>query len=172
MILMDLMMPGIDGFELCRKVLDLKLPRPVPCVAISAMSGDEVEEKCREVGFRQLLNKPVSLDMLLNSLHAHAGVEWTYGVLHPSPQEDGKGLTLNDPAKVVPPPAEEIEELIKLARRGVVRAIESRAEQLANNDPQYTAFARRVLIYTNEFKIKELSEWLHSFSPEHANGTN
>lgn len=170
LILMDLMMPGMDGFELCKKVRELKLARTIPCVAISAMSGDEVEKRCRDAGFLQLLNKPVNLDMLLGALQSHAGVEWTYGVLQPSPEEKGKQLVLEEPAEIVPPPPKELTEFINLARRGVVRAIENRAEQLAINSPEHAAFAKRVTIYTGGFRIKELTEWLGSFSPEFANG--
>jgi hypothetical protein len=139
-------------------------------VAISAMSGDEVEQKCRDAGFRQLLNKPVNLDMLLGALRSHAGVEWTYGVLQPSPEEEGNPLSLKKSVEIVPPPPKELAEFVNLARRGVVRAIETRAEQLANNSPEHTAFAKRVTIYTSGFKLKELTEWLGSFSPELANG--
>lgn len=170
LILMDLMMPGMDGFELCKKVGEMKLARQIPCVAISAMSGDEVEERCRNAGFVQLLNKPVNLDMLLNALQRHAGVEWTYGVLQPSPEEEGKQLALGDSAPIVPPPQKELAEFINLARRGVVRAIENRAEQLAQDSPQYAAFAKRVTIFTSAFKIKELTEWLGSLTRELANG--
>ena len=169
-VLLDLMMPGTDGFTLCRQILELDILRMPVLIAVSALAGEEVMARCRQAGFADLLNKPVHLDALVESLRAYAGVEWTYGVIHPAPlAAAAEDLALNEP--IIPPPAEEVSAFLDLARRGVVRNIETRAEQLAHAHPEYTPFARRVARYARDFKLKELGEWLASLSSPHVHGS-
>lgn len=162
-ILMDLMMPGIDGFVLCQQVAELEILPPPAVIAVSAMAGEDVLDRCRKAGFADLLHKPVHLDQLVEALRAHAGIEWTYGVLQPAPAapEDAPGTE-----PIVAPPIDELTAFLDLARRGVVRNIETRAELLARTHPEYTPFARRVARYAREFKMKELGEWLASLYPQ------
>lgn len=167
-VLLDLMMPAVDGFELCRQIAVLDLVPAPACLAVSALSGDEVEERCRQAGFRQLLHKPVDFELLLDGLHTHAGIEWTYGVIQPPP--DGRASEPPPPA-IVPPPAAEVAAFLDLARRGFVRNIESRAEQLARTQTEFAPFARRVTGYVHDFKLKELAEWLASLNPENDHGS-
>jgi signal transduction histidine kinase/CheY-like chemotaxis protein len=168
-ILLDLMMPGVDGFELCQHIAQLGLNPPIPCIAVSAMSGVEVKERCAKTGFRELLNKPVNLDLLLETLGTHAGIEWTYGVLQPPPPPETPPGAGDEEIKA--PPLEELTAFVDLARRGYVRSLETRAEKLAEQNPAYAGFARRVARLSKEFKVKELTEWLSSLSPEHAHGS-
>lgn len=161
-ILSDLMMPEMDGFEFCERLRHLGLTPAIPCIAISAASNDEVREKCLRTGFCELLGKPVHLDMLLNTLQQHAGIEWTYGIIEPAPNNQEK-----IPFKskiIVPPTPQELATLIEFARRGVVQSIEVQAEKLAANSPEHAPFAHRVLDFTHDFKIKELAEWLSSLT--------
>ncbi|MBE2215159.1 MAG: response regulator [Opitutaceae bacterium] len=167
-VLMDLMMPGTDGFTLCAEILEMDVLRLPVLIAVSAMAGEDVLQRCRKAGFADLLNKPVHLDAIVNALRVHAGIEWTYGVLQPPPiaAEDSTPLE-----QIVAPPAEEVSAFLDLARRGVVRNIETRAEQLAHAHPEYSSFARRVARYARDFKLKELGEWLSSLSTSQAHGS-
>jgi len=164
-ILSDLMMPEMDGFEFCERFRELSLTPTIPCIAISAASSDEVREKCLKVGFCELLGKPIHLDMLLNTLQQHAGIEWSYGVIEPAPSDQEKiPLTTKE---IIPPSPQELAALIKFARRGVVQSIEAQAEKLAAKSPDHASFAHRVLEYTQDFKIKELAEWLTNLTVQH-----
>jgi CheY-like chemotaxis protein len=169
-ILMDLMMPGIDGFTLCGQVAALDIvPRPV-CLAVSALSGEEVHARCREVGFNELLHKPVNFDLLLEALHTHAAIEWTYGVIQPAPPPGHGDAAPKPPEQIVPPSADEIAALLDLARRGFVRNIETRAGALAQEHPECAAFSRRVMAFVSDFKLKELADWLSSLTHQPIHG--
>jgi PAS domain S-box-containing protein len=59
LVLMDLQMPGIDGFETARRLRSETPAKTVPIIAISAHAGAREEARCRECGIDRLLSKPV-----------------------------------------------------------------------------------------------------------------
>ena len=46
LILMDIMMPGIDGFETCQKLKENKTTREIPIIFISAKKGSLIIISC------------------------------------------------------------------------------------------------------------------------------
>jgi len=71
LILMDCMMPGLDGYETVRRIrrLEAELARP-PCaiVALTANAGAEDPRLCLDAGMDDFLAKPLSLDDLGRAL--------------------------------------------------------------------------------------------------------
>ncbi|HKX38881.1 MAG TPA: response regulator, partial [Burkholderiales bacterium] len=68
LVLMDVMMPGLDGFDTMRIVRQLEGYKSLPIIAVTAkaMMGDR--EKCIEAGANDYLAKPVNVDVLLATL--------------------------------------------------------------------------------------------------------
>ncbi len=68
LVLMDVMMPGLDGLDTIRIVRQLERYRTLPIVAVTAkaMIGDR--EKCMEAGANDYISKPVNIDVLLTTL--------------------------------------------------------------------------------------------------------
>lgn len=59
LILLDIMMPGIDGYEVCKRLKSSELTLNIPVIFISAMSGSEDNYKGLEFGAADYLKKPV-----------------------------------------------------------------------------------------------------------------
>jgi signal transduction histidine kinase/ActR/RegA family two-component response regulator/HAMP domain-containing protein len=68
LVLMDVMMPGLDGLDTMRIVRGLEGYGSLPIIAVTAkaMLGDR--EKCLEAGANDYLAKPVNVDVLLATL--------------------------------------------------------------------------------------------------------
>jgi sigma-B regulation protein RsbU (phosphoserine phosphatase) len=61
LVLLDIMMPGIDGYEVCRRLRAAPVTREIPIIFLSAL--EEVEHKARgfEVGGNDYLVKPFEI---------------------------------------------------------------------------------------------------------------
>ncbi len=68
LILMDVMMPGLDGLDTMRIIRQLDAYREIPIIAVTAkaMMGDR--DKCLAAGATDYVAKPVNIDELLATL--------------------------------------------------------------------------------------------------------
>lgn len=61
LIILDIMMPGLDGIETCRRIRADPATVDVPVLMFSALSGDQDVERARLAGANHLITKPFNL---------------------------------------------------------------------------------------------------------------
>jgi CheY-like chemotaxis protein len=67
-ILLDLMMPGFSGFELCQSLHSLSYTSRIPIFVITGEAGTKYKEHCESLGAKGYFHKPVDFTALKASL--------------------------------------------------------------------------------------------------------
>ena len=65
LILLDVMMPGMDGYEVCRRLKDNPATRDIPIIFLTAKTEEVDEEKGFDVGAVDYIHKPFSGPIVL-----------------------------------------------------------------------------------------------------------
>lgn len=74
LILMDISIPGIDGWEATRRLKAQESTRDIPIIALTAHALEEDREKAREVGCDGYLAKPVEPRRVVEEVQRFLGV--------------------------------------------------------------------------------------------------
>jgi CheY-like chemotaxis protein len=59
LVLLDLMMPGMDGFEVMRQMKCMQAARDIPVVLVTALENSGVRARLANAGAVEVINKPV-----------------------------------------------------------------------------------------------------------------
>ncbi|MEO5362386.1 MAG: hybrid sensor histidine kinase/response regulator [Magnetococcus sp. DMHC-8] len=71
LILLDIVMPEIDGFEVCRRLKEEQETLDIPVIFITAMSGEEDEVRGFAVGAVDYISKPFKASVVLARVRTH-----------------------------------------------------------------------------------------------------
>ncbi|MBN2295699.1 MAG: response regulator, partial [Pirellulales bacterium] len=67
-VILDLRMPGMDGYEVCRMIKAQDSTRHAEVIAITAFPSPESEQRIIDCGARVCLAKPLDLDLLVKEI--------------------------------------------------------------------------------------------------------
>lgn len=67
-VILDLRMPGMDGYEVCRMIKAQESTRHAEVIAMTAFPSPESEQRILDCGARVCLSKPLDLDVLLKEV--------------------------------------------------------------------------------------------------------
>lgn len=70
-ILLDIMMPGMDGYQVCRHLKEDPVTMHIPVIFVTAMSEVEDEARGFDVGAVDYIQKPVSGPVVLRRVQTH-----------------------------------------------------------------------------------------------------
>ena len=67
-VILDLRMAGMDGFEVCRRIKAKKETKDIAVIAMTAFPSPETEDQIMECGARKYMAKPLDIEALLEEI--------------------------------------------------------------------------------------------------------
>ncbi|MDR2892183.1 MAG: two-component system response regulator [Deltaproteobacteria bacterium] len=75
LILLDIMMPGMDGYTVCRELKANPTTRDVPVIFLTARTQEDDEARGFELGAVDYITKPISPPILMARVHTHIALQ-------------------------------------------------------------------------------------------------
>jgi hypothetical protein len=110
-------------------------------------------------GCDAFLPKPIAWPRLAPLLERYLELDWVYA---------DEAEVAQVPAALIPPSQEELAALGELVAIGDILALQERAAQLEQRDPQWRAFARELARLAGQFELERLRALLNEYLPTEA----
>lgn len=91
-VLLDVMMPGIDGFEACRQLKEREQTRHIPVIFMTAVTGTIDKVKGFELGAVDYITKPIQPKEVLARIHTHLKIQQLQAELEQKNRELSESL--------------------------------------------------------------------------------
>ncbi|WP_445250455.1 PAS domain S-box protein [Microcoleus sp. OTE_8_concoct_300] len=157
LIVTDLLMPEVDGFELIKRVRESENFKDLIIIVSSASVFETDQYRSLEAGANTFIAKPVQATELLQKLQQYLELEWVYEA-NEAPLAIG-----SDTNELISPPATSMEILYELAMKGNFREIVQQAVLLEQLDPKYIPFAKRLHQMAKDFQDEEILTFIQSY---------
>ena len=73
--ILDVMLPDMDGFAICRALREHELTANIPIIFISAVGTEKAHDNAMEAGATDYLVKPISLDQLRDLIEQYVTLD-------------------------------------------------------------------------------------------------
>ncbi|QCP53552.1 response regulator [Trinickia violacea] len=166
LVLMDVVMPCMDGIEATRRLRDMPQFRDLAIIAVSAGASGSDAAKSLAAGADAFLTKPIDLSGLLSHIARLLNIEWS------DETADAQAVEMDSAAApaadlftgtLIAPPPDEIEALHHLARLGDMRAILQHAARLSELDERYRPFADHLCQLAKDYRSKAILSFVKRY---------
>ena len=156
-ILMDMVMPMMDGFECSRQIRQDPKIKDTVIIAVSASVFAHHQQACLDAGCNAFLPKPVETYQLLEWLATYLPLELIY-------QESA---TLNESNEIEFPPkgpkAEQANTLWGFILKGDIKGVMEYANELEQLDAELQPFAKYVCQLAESFQEQKLEKFMKQY---------
>jgi predicted ATPase/signal transduction histidine kinase/FixJ family two-component response regulator/tRNA A-37 threonylcarbamoyl transferase component Bud32 len=177
LVLVDLVMPLMDGFEMSRRLRQIPELKNVVVLAISASVVELNQRISQESCCDDFLPKPVQESALLEKLQSYLHLEWIYEQEDQEIKEMGtrKADFLSSRSGAQPvfplpissiPPAPELDTLLDLALMGDLKAVVEQTDRLQQLNPQWHLFTAHLQQLAKSFKGKQVIEFIKQYQAQ------
>ena len=94
LVLLDIMMPGVDGYEVCRRLKESAVTRKIPVIFVTAKGEIEDEAQGFELGAVDYITKPVSPPIVKARVKTHLALYDQNRILDEKVKQRTKELAL------------------------------------------------------------------------------
>jgi CheY-like chemotaxis protein len=159
LILMDLVMPVMDGFEAIRHIRKSLTLKHIKIIAVSASSSVASREICAKAACNDFIPKPVQAQELFEKLQTHLGLEWIYE----GRAESTTPEFAEKEGKCVAPPPSDLEILYNLADFGNFHELRKQLDAIKQTDPRYKPFVEKIHAWAKVFAGDEICEFIEHY---------
>ncbi|WP_207687977.1 ATP-binding protein [Desulfonema limicola] len=158
LVLIDLVMPVMDGFEAVRLMRKSNQLKNVKIIAVSASTSLSHQEIISKSNFDDFIRKPVDFDEVFKALETCLELEWIYGE-NICREPD----CISDNLKLVLPGRSDLESIYQYTRNGDIMKIRQKIDEIQAKDVQYALFAKEMGKLALSFQIKEIREKIKGY---------
>ncbi|MCP3921584.1 MAG: PAS domain S-box protein [Desulfobacterales bacterium] len=162
LILMDMIMPVMQGDEAIRQIRKLPIGQKVAIISISASISDLTRKKSLDAGGDDFLGKPFILEDLFDLIEKYLELKWIYEE-EDVRKEEATTVSTNLFAVITAPPKEDLIILFDLAMQGNITGILEKADKLERMDSKFTPFTTELHNLGRTFKIKKIKKFIKQY---------
>ena len=167
LVIADLAMPVMDGFELLKQIRSAKDLQHQKIVVSSASVAQAYRQMSLDAGGNDFLAKPVEISELFNLLATHLELKWKYEITASNESGSSTPTTaLENPQGMIIPDPVDLKTLLELAQQGNLKRLRSHTEHIAHSNPGYADFASQIIRLAKQFKAEEIEELLQQHLTE------
>jgi len=144
-ILMDLMMPVMNGFETVKELRRNSETQNIPVLAVSASVGPGKQKECLTSGFNGFVPKPVNIEFLCTELGRVLELHWVKKMNNKDQAAWKENIIHTPEALVNVPPLHELLQLKEKVDEGDLDALADQARAIADQDYACKVFSDRII---------------------------
>ncbi len=168
LIIADLLMPVMDGFEMLRQLQSSESLKNVPSIVSSASVYEMDRQKSLDAGGDDFLPKPVQLDELFLILAKYLQIQWKYEQASPTkisvqlaPKTVSNSVILTSEMAI--PAPEDLALLLGLAQQGRLKKLTEEVKRIEQLDKSYTQFVQQILQLAKSFQADKIEDLLKQY---------
>lgn len=150
LILLDLLMPQLDGYELTKELRSNESTKNIPIIIITAFDPKEIEEKFTELNVSDIILKPVEEKLLMSVIQKVINISWNYlngiGTSFPLFSD-----TTVESEIISYPDIEIISELNKLVNRRNFSKLHENLDKIEQENKSFIPFVKKIKKLANSF---------------------
>ncbi|NMG58713.1 CHASE2 domain-containing protein [Geitlerinema sp. P-1104] len=161
-IILKLELEGSDGVDLIKTLREPNVNYQLPIIAVSSYVFSDAKQRSLEAGATAFLTKPFHRNDVLLVLERHLQLRWAVQE-ESAPQAPRHIEQVEEacPPGFIPEPI--VEELLHLARKGNLKDLKRRAEELQREHPHLSPFADHIMHLARQYQERALCEFLMNY---------
>jgi PAS domain S-box-containing protein len=167
LILTDLVMPIMDGFEFARIIRKHQDFKNIPLIAVSASVFDYQQQESIAAGCNDFLPKPIRAEELLDKLKTRLGLIWIYEDANINLADKTEVIEINSnddhETLLAVPSATQAKQLFELAMMGDIGGILEELDRLEQMNSQLLPFTKKIRQLAKAFEEEKICRLLEQF---------
>lgn len=164
LVLMDLHMPVMDGYEATQKILAESNGREPVIIAVTASAFAEERQSILDAGCHDFIRKPVQTPQMLDAIHTHLGVDYRYADLEAEAAPPAFAATEDGPpASLANLPPVLHQQLAQATAQADMGQVEKLLLEVKKLDP---ALAETLNRLADDFEYGKILAWLQTMETQ------